>query len=150
MCEELKAEHALGLALALSIMKQHRIETGGVHLSAIERLESVLAAARATQAVPDAEAVKVVGFSWLNTAHFRRKVPTFCIPEHWHALMTVAQHNLIMAATVPAGSRVVPVEPTHMMVVAGERQWESSGNESPDCAAIYRAMLASAEGVKDE
>lgn len=35
-------------------------------------------------------------------------------------------------------------DPTHAMVLAGEAQWENSGIEAPDVAAIYRAMRAAA------
>ena len=55
------------------------------------------------------EEVEVVGFSWLNTAHFRRKIPTFCIPEHWNALMTAAQHQRITEALRGELSRRVDV-----------------------------------------
>lgn len=48
-------------------------------------------------------------------------------------------------ASLPAG---VPNEPTHSMVLAGEMQWESSGNAAPDCAAIYRAMLYAAPAAQ--
>lgn len=34
--------------------------------------------------------------------------------------------------------------PTHEMILAGEDQWEHSGNESPDVASIFLAMLAAA------
>lgn len=33
------------------------------------------------------------------------------------------------------------IVPTHEMIMAGEDQWERSGNESPDVAAIFLAML---------
>ena len=97
--------------------------------------------ASAAQSEPagEREAVVVVAYLdahdclWNETTHPDRMIP----------LMTVGQHQRILAATVPAGCKVVPVEPTHAMVLSGEQQWELSSNKAPDCAAIYRAMLAS-------
>lgn len=47
------------------------------------------------------EQVEVVGYQWLDTAHFRKKIPRYEDPagaDMWHELMTVAQHERIMAA----------------------------------------------------
>lgn len=67
-------------------------------------------------------------------------------------LMTVAQHQRILAASVPAGCKVVPVEPTDEMRRAAQDKLADEGFIVTDWLvhAIYSAMLASAEGVKDE
>lgn len=54
-----------------------------------------------TQTAPEVEAVEVVGFSWLSTAHFRRTIPNHVDQAGhalWQPLMTIAQHTRIVAA----------------------------------------------------
>lgn len=41
---------------------------------------------------PEGDGPEVVGFSWLDTAHFRRKIPVHCIDEHWVALCRLSDH----------------------------------------------------------
>lgn len=53
-------------------------------------------------------------------------------------------------AGVAEGWQLVPKEPTHAMHLAGETQWENSGNASPEISAIYRAMLAAAPTQQQE
>ena len=87
------------------------------------------------------EAVEVVGYLdahdclWNETTHPDRMIP----------LMTVGQHHRIMAASVPAGCKVVPVELL-------ERLEHVTRTLVPhlQCHVDLRALLASAEGVKDE
>lgn len=92
-------------------------------LSKYKRFESVyheaereLAALRATHPAPASvggvEEVEVV--AWLNTLNGDTTTHEFAVMD-WddegepvQSLMTVAQHERIMTATVPAGSRVVP------------------------------------------
>ena len=47
----------------------------------------------------------------------------------------------LYAAPVQQVSVIVP---THQMILAGEDQWERSGNEAPDVSTIFLAMLAAA------
>lgn len=87
------------------------------------------------------EAVEVVGYMgtsdrlWADTTR----------PELIFPLMTVAQHNRILAATVPAGCKVVPVELLEQIAVELEHD-----NDRYFLGRELRALLASAEGVKDE
>ena len=60
-------------------------------------------------------------------------------------LMTVAQHQRILAASVPAGCKVVPVELLEQIAVELEHD-----NDRYFLGRELRALLASAEGVKDE
>ncbi|MDV5862042.1 hypothetical protein QM298_14255 [Pseudomonas mendocina] len=53
---------------------------------------------RATRPAP-AEQVEVRGLQWLDTGHYRKKPPQFGYnPHDWNPLMTVAQHQRIVAA----------------------------------------------------
>lgn len=91
------------------------------------------------------EEVEVRGLQWLNTGHYRKKPPQFGYnPHDWNQLMTVAQHERILAAWqrtqsagVPDGWRLVPVEPTPAMLRAGVHQ-------AVGALPIYRAMLSAA------
>ena len=91
------------------------------------------------------QSVEVVGYMdtsdrlWADTTR----------PELMFPLMTVAQHQRILAASVPAGCKVVPVELLellHEMVDLHERR----GTVLTVQMEELRALLASAEGVKDE
>lgn len=63
----------------------------------------------ATHPAP-AEKVEVRGLQWLDTGHYRKKPPKYGYnPHDWNELMTVAQHQRIMAATVPANTVEVPI-----------------------------------------
>ena len=46
----------------------------------------------------EADGVEVVGYQWLDSAHYRRKIPAHCIESHWRPLMTVANHQRILSA----------------------------------------------------
>lgn len=46
---------------------------------------------------PEGEGLEVVGFSWLDTAHFRRKIPVHCIDEQWVALCRLSDHQRAIA-----------------------------------------------------
>lgn len=62
-------------------------------------------------AQPAGEVPEVVGYQWLNTGHYRRKIPSFVDQSGaalWRALMPVAQHARIVAA-LQAGA-VDPLE----------------------------------------
>ena len=75
----------------------------------------------ATHPAP-AEKVEVRGLQWLDTGHYRKKPPKYGYnPHDWNELMTVAQHNRIMASTVPAGCKVVSVELLHDLLDEGPR-----------------------------
>lgn len=94
------------------------------------------------------EEVEVRGLQWLDTGHYRKKPPQFGYnPHDWNPLMTVAQHKRILAASVPAGCKVVPVELLellHEMVDLHERR----GTVLTVQMEELRALLASAEGVR--
>lgn len=63
-------------------------------------------------------------------------------------LMAVAQHQRIMAAAVPAGCKAVPVELLELLEqIAVELEHD---NDRYFLGRELRALLASAEGVKDE
>ena len=70
----------------------------------------------AVQSAPagEREAVEVVGYRFFHVDHgyiFRRTHIYEGNPSlEAHSLMTVAQHQRILAASVPAGCKVVPVE----------------------------------------
>ena len=71
-----------------------------------DELRAILA-----QPAQQGEAVEVRGLQWLDTGHYRKKPPQFGYnPHDWNPLMTVAQHQRILAASVPAGCKVVKVE----------------------------------------
>ena len=97
------------------------------------------------------EAVEVVGIR-ISTDGFGSYIADSAMgigaamPGEVHEpLMTVAQHQRIMAASVPAGCKVVPVELL-------ERLEHVTRTLVPhlQCHVDLRALLASAEGVKDE
>jgi hypothetical protein len=52
--------------------------------------------------VAQGEAVEVVGYQWLDTAHYRKHLPNFAQnqpnQDEFRPLMTVAQHNRIVSA----------------------------------------------------
>ena len=48
------------------------------------------------------------------------------------------------SAQVPEGWKLVPLEATHGMHLAGETQWENTGHLAPDPSGMYRAMLPAA------
>lgn len=121
----------------------HRQDDYGVEA---EHLGGLLkkAIAQPAQQGEAVEAVEVRGLQWLDTGHYRKKPPQFGYnPHDWNPLMTVAQHQRILAASVPAGCKVVPVEPTQAMIAAG---WKVGvmGMDRDGPKAIYSAMLASA------
>lgn len=92
----------------------------------------------------EVEEVEVRGLQWLATGHYRKKPPQFGYnPHDWNPLMTVAQHNRIVAALSAqqsAPERVsVPVELLERIAGKGC---------DPDCCIAYwreqlRALLAS-------
>lgn len=49
-----------------------------------------IAALRAALAEPEPE---LVGWQWLDTAHFRKKVPLHSNPAEWRRLFTEARHT---------------------------------------------------------
>lgn len=51
-----------------------------------EFIEAAQSAQDVDRGIDDSARLPVVGFSWLDTAHFRRKIPTLCVVAHWHAL----------------------------------------------------------------
>ena len=99
------------------------------------------------QPTQQGEAVEVVGIR-ISTDGFGSYIADSAMgigaamPGEVHEpLMTVAQHQRILAASVPAGCKVVLPEPDFAL----------DGGSTP-CyyAETIRALLASAEGVKDE
>ena len=107
------------------------------------------------------EAVEVVAWRW------KYQIPKeiagsewdWSFASHWSTgpkdaepLMTVAQHQRIMAASVPAGCEVVPVELLER--VATHLEWDGSepmttiqyAYKCDGLAAKLRALLTSAEG----
>jgi hypothetical protein len=75
------------------------VRCGGKSLCKICRGE--LAQAAPTE-VAQGEAVEVVGYQWLDTAHYRKHLPNFAQnqpnQDEFRPLMTVAQHNRIVSA----------------------------------------------------
>lgn len=114
MSEELnyaKREHLPGLELARSV-----VEEGWPKDDLLEALDAYIKEARATHPAPDAVEVVVEVVAYMNAASGEvvKYGPTVMDwddeQEPVESLITVAQHNRIMAAAVPAGSIVVPVE----------------------------------------
>lgn len=111
-------------------------------LIAPELLKNLLAAIAASP-TQQGEAVEVV--AWMNTltgdttSHAVAVMDWDDESEPVQSLMTVAQHERIMAASVPAGCKVVLPEPDFAL----------DGGSTP-CyyAETIRALLTSAEGVK--
>lgn len=113
-----------------------------------DRLQKELAdlhSARSAQA----ERVEVVGYAGLNQLELHRLLPKYPgmkvkkepNERYTEPLMTVAQHERIMAASVPAGCKVVPVELL-------ERLEHVTRTLVPhlQCHVELRALLASVEG----
>lgn len=46
---------------------------------------------------PEGDGLEVIGFAWLDTAHFRRKIPAYCIESHWHPLCRLSDHQRAIA-----------------------------------------------------
>ena len=100
----------------------HRQDDYGV---VAEYLGSLLkkAIAHPTQQGEAVEVVEVRGLQWLDTGHYRKKPPQFGYnPHDWNQLMTVAQHQRIVAALSAQQSepeRVsVPVEPPRELLMS--------------------------------
>ena len=117
-------------------------------LIAPELLRNVLAAAAHPAGC---EAVVVVGIR-ISTDGFGSYIADSAMGigaampgEVREPLMTVAQHQRILAASVPAGCKVVPVELLERAVY----NMELAEMDGPTYREL-RALLASAEGVKDE
>lgn len=97
------------------------------------------------------EAVEVVGMRIRTDgfgsyiADFAMGVPAAMPGEVREQLMTVAQHQRIMAAAVPAGCKAVPVDLIERTICR-----LTHGHEHDKAVRELRALLASAEGVKDE
>ena len=123
----------------------HRQDDYGVEA---EYLGSLLKKAIAQPAKPG-EAVEVVAFDWATYIEISNGWPDEVakLVEHLPAepLMTVAQHQHILAASVPAGCKVVPVELLERTICR-----LTHGHEHDKAVREVRALLASAEGVKDE
>lgn len=126
--------------------RRNLVKAGALILAEIERLDrAALAASTAKQG----EAVEVVGYRFFHVDHgyiFRRTHIYEGNPSlEAHSLMTVAQHQRILAASVPAGCKVVPVELL-------ERLEHVTRTLVPhlQCHVELRALLAVLEGVKDE
>ena len=122
MAEELKAEHAVGLEIALKAMLKHRVAKGGVHLDALALLEGMIEDARAKPS-QGGEAVEVVAVAFITRAE--KSGPKIAITlkkedaekqhKNWlsmskiittEPLMTVAQHQRILAASVGSAEPV--------------------------------------------
>ena len=74
----------------------------GNDCESVDALRAVIAPMWNTRAHPtqQGEAVEVRGLQWLDTGHYRKKPPQFGYnPHDWNPLMTVAQHERIVAAT---------------------------------------------------
>ena len=121
------------------------------------------AAAEAAQSVPagEREAVEVAQVVSYLSACADWYDPDAPHPGPPEPLMTVAQHNRILAAIVPAGCKVVPVELLEdlrdLAADAVELQRAAyAGYKRERLARMDKtvadasALLASAEGVKDE
>jgi hypothetical protein len=106
-------------------------------LTAMDELRAILA--HPTQ---QGEAVEVVAWLGGNGLHVDRHDATGAPFE----LLTVAQHQRILAASVPAGCMVVPVE---LLSFMDEAMCDFLGEDDP-LREQLRALLAGAEGVKDE
>jgi hypothetical protein len=93
--------HVAGLALALELLSGFTADEVGD--SPYITIKDWLSEAKSAPAeVAQGEAVKVVGYQWLDTAHFRKNLPNFAQnqpkQDEFRPLMTVAQHNRIVAA----------------------------------------------------
>ena len=152
----------------------HRQDEYGVEAEYLgSLLKKVLA-----QPAQQGEVVEVVGYRFFHVDHgyiFRRTHIYEGNPSlEAHSLMTVAQHERILAASVPAGCKVVPVELlksvlreydqqvcTHEETYRGGAIWEicsicgtkwadDEGGKPefkwPDAIEQLRALLASAGG----
>lgn len=91
------------------------------------------------------EVVEVVGFAWLDTAHFRRKIPENCIPAHWNALMTVAQHQRITAAMAAEVERLRERYDCNTAIM--HARTEALSRVTKECGAL-RAELAEVKGLE--
>lgn len=117
-----------------------------------DRLQKELADLRSARSA-QAERVEVVGYAGLNQLELHRLLPKYPgmkvkkepNERYTEPLMTVAQHQRIMAAAVPAGCKAVPVELLEQIAVELEHD-----NDRYFLGRELRALLASAEGVKDE
>ena len=125
----------------------HRQDDYGVEA---EFVGSLLTKAIA-QPTKQGEVVEVVGIR-ISTdgfgsyiADFAMGVPAAMPGEVREQLMTVAQHQRIMAAAVPAGCKAVPVDLIERTICR-----LTHGHEHDKAVRELRALLASAEGVKDE
>lgn len=83
----------------------------------------------------DCTRLQVVGFSWLNTAHFRRKIPAFCVVEHWHALCRLTDAKALLAEK---DARIHQIE-TERDVFMDARQYQI------DEIGVVRAQLQAAQ-----
>ena len=166
-CERLRGEisdlHTTMMAAAVEIQEHwaahcdeegygpanlmHRLERGiasqyGYTAQALVQLKAERdALAAELAAIKGREPVEVVGWLGGNGLHAERHDATGAP----FPLMTVAQHQRILAASVPAGCKVVPVELLERAVY----NMELAEMDGPTYREL-RALLASAEGVKDE
>ena len=102
----------------------------------IEDVRAMLA--HPTQQGEAVEVVEVRGLQWLDSGHYRKKPPQFGYnPHDWNPLMTVAQHQRIMAASVPAGCKAVPVDLIERTICR-----LTHGHEHDKAVRELRALLA--------
>jgi len=128
-------------------------------LIAPELLKNLLAAIAANP-TQKGEAVEVVAWGWecLGQHVTADKVQAAVLQSYGaglEPLMTVAQHQRILAASVPSGCKVVPVEATEDMKEAGCQAYMNADAAAwimhrSSMGAAYKAMVSSTEGVKDE
>ena len=123
----------------------HRQDDYGVEAEYLDNILSKVLAHPTRQG----EAVEVVGIR-ISTDGFGSYIADSAMgigavmPGEVRApLMTVAQHQRILAASVPAGCKVVPVELLEQIAVELEHD-----NDRYFLGRELRALLASAEGVK--
>ena len=118
-----------------------------------DRLQEELADLHNASSAPT-EKVEVVGYAGFHQLELRRLLPQYPGMKvkkepgerYTEPLMTVAQHERILAASVPAGCKVLPVKLLKRL---------AGNNCDPDCCIAYwrdelRALLASAEGGRSD
>ena len=120
-------------------------------LIAPELLKNLLAAIAANP-TQQGEAVEVVGYLLEKGNGLLSRMNA---GSNDSPLMTVAQHQRILAASVPSGCKVVPVEATEDMKEAGCQAYMNADAAAwimhrSSMGAAYKAMVSSTEGVKDE
>lgn len=133
--------------------RRNLVKAGALILAEIERLDR---AARAASTAKHGEAVEVVGYRFFHVDHgyiFRRTHIYEGNPSlEAHSLMTVAQHQRILAAATRPADQVAEgvVVSRELLENCADYMMGSASARVRIWHDQCRALLASAEGVKDE